>query len=81
MSGGVKKQQGAIGRIMKHQEVSESFRKCQEAPGSLSKQEEGTPRKVINKQTKYSDLKPEVASKIGTVKKHCQLINLLIKGC
>ena len=37
MSGGVNKQEEVIGSIMKHHQVSESFRKCQEAPGSLMK--------------------------------------------
>ena len=40
--GGVNKRQEAIGSIMKHQEVSKSFRRFQEAPGSLRKHEEGT---------------------------------------
>ena len=40
MSGGVNKQYEAIGSIMKHQEVSRSFR-CQEHPGSLRKHQEG----------------------------------------
>jgi hypothetical protein len=34
---------------MKHQEVFESCRRCQEAPGILRKHQESTTSKLINK--------------------------------
>ena len=47
LSGGVNKQQEEIGSIIKHQEVSKSFRMCQEAPGRHNI------KIIINKQTKH----------------------------
>ena len=57
LSGGINKQQvlEEIGSIMKHQEPSESCRRCLEAPGILRKHQERTTSTLINKQTKYSD--------------------------
>ena len=49
MPGGGNKQQEEIGSIIKHQEVSESFRRCQEAPGRHNI------KIIMNKQTEYSD--------------------------
>ena len=45
LSGGFNKQEEALGGIMKKQEVSESFKNFQEAPGSLKKHHEGTTSK------------------------------------
>ena len=77
-SGGVNKQHESIGSIMKHHEVSECFRRCQEASGSLRKAHHLNNKKT-NKQIRVA-LKPQVDSKISTVKKHFQLITSLIKG-
>ena len=44
-------QQVAIGSIMKHQEVSESFRNLQEGSGIIRK---APHQNLNNKQTKYS---------------------------
>ena len=65
--GGIKKQHETIGSIIKNQEVSESFRRCKEAY-----------HQNHNKQTNKNTvaLKPQVDSKISTVKK---LITLLIR--
>ena len=60
---------------MKHQEVSESFRRCQEASESIMKAQ----HQKNNKQT--DKIQTQVDSQISTVKKHCQLITLVIKGC
>ena len=75
-SEGVNKQNEAIGSIMKHHDVSESFRRCKEASGSIRK----TQHQSNNKQNTVA-LKPQVDSKIRTVKKHCQLLTSLIKRC
>ena len=47
LSGGVNKQQEERGSIKKPQEVSERFRRCQEAPGRHNI------KIIINKHTKY----------------------------
>ena len=51
LSGGVNKQHEAIGSIMKHQEVSKSFRKPQDASGRHNI------KIMINKQTKIAALR------------------------
>ena len=48
-SGGVKKTQNAILSVMKHQEVSERFSRCLEAPGSLGKAQHQTNNDQRNK--------------------------------
>ena len=74
-------QHEAIGTIMKHQEVSKSFRRCQEARGSIRKaQHENNNNNNIYLLNTLA-LKPQVDSKISTDKKQCQLITLLIKEC
>ena len=79
ISGGVNKQHEAIGSILKHQKVSESFRRCQEDSGSIMKAQHHN----NNKQTKKNTvaLLPHVDSKISTVDKLCQRISALIKVC
>ena len=78
----VNKQQEAIGRIRKYQEMSESSRRYQEAS---RKPQEASGRCnikiiiiIIIKNTVA--LKPQVDSKNITVKKHCHLKTLLIRG-
>ena len=61
MSEGVNKLQEEIGSIIKHQEVSESFRRCQEAPGRHNI------KIKINKQIKYSGSEATIRLK----NKHC----------
>ena len=62
--------------IMKLQEVSRSSSKLQEQLGRQNI------TIIINKQTKYSDSERHKQTlKISTVKKHFQLITLLIKAC
>ena len=61
LSGGVNKQQEEIGSIIKHQEVSKSFRMCQEAPGRHNI------KIIINKKQNTEALKLQVDYK----NKHC----------